>query len=175
MQRPAPDPIAALEFAIQLERDGRAFYLKAAEATSDEMGKKVFSQLAREEVEHLRMLETELARLHPAGTPEGRAGADTGDVQAQTAAAEIFPAAEDAWQMGADAGDAEALRVAASSEEKGFAFYSQMARQAPEAQTREVYERLAAMEDEHRKLLQWELDYVLGSGYWCDIAQFDME
>lgn len=66
-------------------------------------------------------------------------------------------------------------RVALASEEKGFAFYRRMAQEAPQEQTRQVYQELAAMEEQHRKLLQWELDYVLGSGYWCDIAQFTMQ
>jgi len=92
-----------------------------------------------------------------------------------TAAAGIFPALNEAWKIGSGAGDAEALRVALASEEKGFAFYRRMAQEAPQEQTRQVYQELAAMEEQHRKLLQWELDYVLGSGYWCDIAQFTMQ
>ncbi len=175
MQAPAPDPIAALKFAIQLEGDGRAFYEKVAAATDDPMGKKVFAQLGREEIEHRRMLETELARLRASGLREPEPADGEREVEAATAAAGIFPALNEAWKIGSGAGDAEALRVALASEEKGFAFYRRMAQEAPQEQTRQVYQELAAMEDQHRKLLQWELDYVLGSGYWCDIAQFTMQ
>ena len=175
MQAPAPDPVGALKFAMQLERNGRAFYKKAAAATSDPMGKKVFAQLAREEIDHLRLLETELARLHSAGMREGEQSEGDTDLDTATAAAGIFPALRDAWQIAEGATDADALRVAATSEENAVAFYGRMAQASPEAEARAMYEQLAAMEEEHRKLLEWELDYVLGSGYWCDIAQFDLE
>ncbi|MFQ5809708.1 MAG: ferritin family protein [Armatimonadota bacterium] len=175
MQAPAPDPIGALKFALQLEDNGRAFYMKVAAATEDAMGKKIFRQLAREEIDHKRLLETELARLHAAGVREPERPEGPSDLNAATAASGIFPALRDAWQIGEGAGDADALRVAVGSEENATGFYSKMAEESPEAETRAMYEQLAEMEEGHRKLLQWELDYVLGDGYWCDIAQFDME
>ena len=175
MQAPAPDPIAALKFAMQLERNGCAFYKEVAAATQDPMGKKVFTQLGKEEIDHLRLLETELARLQAAGVREGESSEAGTDFEAATAESGIFPSLDEAWQIGEAAGDAGALRVALASEEKAFAFYGEIAKQSPEPETRAMYEQLAEMEDGHRKLLQWELDYVLGDGYWCDVAQFDME
>jgi rubrerythrin len=167
--------MGALKFALQLEHNGRAFYMRVAAATKDPMGKKIFRQLAREETDHKRLLETELARVRAARVREPEPPEGATDPDAAVAASGIFPALRDAWQIAEGAGDADALRVAVASEANATAFYSRMAQESPEAETRAMYEQLAEMEEEHRKLLQWELDYVLGDGHWCDIAQFDME
>ncbi len=47
-----PSLLDAIKQAIQTEKDVMDFYLKAATLTSNERGKKVFEQLAREEREH---------------------------------------------------------------------------------------------------------------------------
>ena len=47
-----PTLLDAIKQAIQTEKDVMDFYLKAAAMTSNERGKKVFEQLAREEREH---------------------------------------------------------------------------------------------------------------------------
>jgi rubrerythrin len=44
--------LEAIKLAIQTEKDVMDFYLKAAAITSNERGKKVFEQLAKEEREH---------------------------------------------------------------------------------------------------------------------------
>lgn len=44
--------LEAIKFAIQTEKDVMDFYLKAASLTSNERGKKIFEQLAKEEREH---------------------------------------------------------------------------------------------------------------------------
>ena len=47
-----PSLLDAIRQAIQTEKDVMDFYLKAATLTSNERGKKVFEQLAKEEREH---------------------------------------------------------------------------------------------------------------------------
>ncbi|MEN8730457.1 MAG: ferritin family protein [Desulfuromonadales bacterium] len=47
-----PSLLDAIKQAIQTEKDVMDFYLKAATLTSNERGKKVFEQLAKEEREH---------------------------------------------------------------------------------------------------------------------------
>jgi len=47
-----PKLLEAIKLAIQTEKDVMDFYLKAAALTSNDRGKKVFEQLAKEEREH---------------------------------------------------------------------------------------------------------------------------
>ena len=43
----------AIQTAIQMEKDGHAFYTKAAAQTSSEMGAKIFESIAKDELVHL--------------------------------------------------------------------------------------------------------------------------
>jgi rubrerythrin len=49
--------IAALEKAIQMEIDGKEYYLKASEKTGNELGKKLLQSLAAEEDIHRKVFE----------------------------------------------------------------------------------------------------------------------
>lgn len=42
-----------IKMALQLEKDGYAYYRKAAELCPNEYGKKMFEKLAKDEIEHL--------------------------------------------------------------------------------------------------------------------------
>jgi Fur family ferric uptake transcriptional regulator len=53
----------ALRIAIATERSGREFYTRAARLTRDARGRKVFEDLANEEVDHLSKLESRYAEL----------------------------------------------------------------------------------------------------------------
>ncbi len=53
----------ALRIAIATERSGREFYSRAARLTRDARGRKVFEDLANEEVDHLAKLESRYAEL----------------------------------------------------------------------------------------------------------------
>ena len=47
------DVMEAIKAAIQMEKDGYAFYKKAAAQTSSEMGRSIFESLASDELTHL--------------------------------------------------------------------------------------------------------------------------
>ena len=51
------DIIQAIKAAIQMEKDGYAFYKKAAAQTSNEMGQSIFESLAKDELIHLDVFE----------------------------------------------------------------------------------------------------------------------
>ena len=53
--KPTSDVVKAIETAIQIEKDGLAFYTEAARQTGDPNGKKMFQSLARDEAAHLRL------------------------------------------------------------------------------------------------------------------------
>jgi Fur family ferric uptake transcriptional regulator len=53
----------ALRIAIANERSGREFYTRAARLTRDARGRKIFEDLANEEVDHLSKLESRYAEL----------------------------------------------------------------------------------------------------------------
>jgi rubrerythrin len=46
--KPTPEVLKAIETAIQIEKDGLAFYTEAAKQTDDPNGKRMFQTLARD-------------------------------------------------------------------------------------------------------------------------------
>ena len=50
--------LKALEAAIQMEIDGKEFYLKASQASNNELGKKLLNKLADEEDVHRQVFES---------------------------------------------------------------------------------------------------------------------
>ncbi len=60
-------PLGILRRGMSLERDGYQFYMQAAARASDERGRRMFEDLARQEVDHLRLLLAEYRSVE-AGT-----------------------------------------------------------------------------------------------------------
>ena len=58
--------LAILKRAMQIEQEGREFYMKAAQTTRDEKGQNTFRALASDEESHLRLIK----RQHDALTSE---------------------------------------------------------------------------------------------------------
>ena len=54
MSNLSPAAVDAIKMAIQLEKDGRAFFEEAAQKTENQLGKKMFEKLAKDEIDHLR-------------------------------------------------------------------------------------------------------------------------
>lgn len=65
---------------------------------------------------------------------------------------------------------AKALRV----EKETSDFYARMAAQLPGA-GREMFARFLEIENSHIDAVQFELDYISGTGFWFDFKEFDME
>ncbi len=55
-------PADAIRMAIENEKQSRVFYEKAAQDAEDPGTEKMFKDLAKQEIEHLRILEEELER-----------------------------------------------------------------------------------------------------------------
>lgn len=58
-------PLGILRRGMSLERDGYRFYTQAAERASSERGRRMFLDLAAQEVDHLRLLLAEWGRRRP--------------------------------------------------------------------------------------------------------------
>jgi rubrerythrin len=148
--------LVAIGIAIQTEKDGRDFYLSAAEKTRDPQGKALFSSLAEDELDHLRLLETQeeaLLKEHrwlplAARGGEGRPGKLEG--------APIFSRGAVAQDINAYTSDLSALRMAYLIERDAVGFYSKAASETDEPDGKAVYEYLVAMEKDHQRILEQE-------------------
>ena len=63
-----------------------------------------------------------------------------------------------------------ALKVEVETSE----FYQKMVRELPD-EGRALFERFVEIEEGHKAIVQAEIDYVTGLGFWFDIAEFRLE
>ena len=158
--------------AMQLERDGHAFYLAAAEQTQSEVGRKMFLTLARDELDHLQLLDGVHRSWIGTGTwPAAEALAFDSDRRWP-----VFPPPEQAAQTVAPrTSELEALRQAIAAEESSIALYQRGHDTATLPQARQFYQYLVEQEEGHRTILEGEYDHLTKTGFWFDLREFDLE
>ncbi len=134
-----------LEFAITKEQAARKLYLQLAEQMTDPMVKKLFTDLAAEEVDHRQQLELELMKLgHVVSDPSQFKGARI---------TECTLPDEIPYNMGY----AEALVLAMQKEKAAFRLYVETISAAESLECRDVLLTLA--EEEVRHMIRFEEAY----------------
>lgn len=156
--------LVALEKAMEVERQGEAFYREVAEHVQDPSGKQVFQTLAQDEVEHLRILQAEYEAISQ--NKEWMA-LDEAKVCEPKTPPKLFPAKRDAALMiPADAKDVDALKIAMDFEEKGYNAYIKSAAETDDPNGKKVFHFLAKQESAHYLFLHRTYDYLTTKGTW---------
>ncbi len=151
--------------AIQTEREGNRFYMRAGDAAKDPKARGMFEQLARDELYHISILEefyNDLLEKGSSGCVEG------------------FPIFEERKKASggviADfSNDYEVLQKAVSDEIKARDFYRKSAEECASERGRELFKDLVEMEDAHVRLLQAEIDFLEKTGFYFDHMEFNVE
>jgi rubrerythrin len=156
--------LQALQTAIQMERDGKEFYLKASQKSRNEMGKKLLKQLAAEEDIHRQNFEEiyEAMRNKKAWPktefqPDGGKGLRT-----------IF--AKTTEEIGAVAKalntELDAVQTGINMESKTYDFYKAQSKKTAYDSARNFYEALASQEREHQLVLLDYYEYLKDPAGW---------
>ncbi len=156
--------LEGLQTAIQMEIDGKKFYLKASQESSNEMGKELLKSLAAEEDIHRQKFEEiyEGIRNKKAWPkidfqPDGGRGLRT-----------IFAKATE--EIGAEAEvintELEAVKTAVDMESKTYDFYKAQSKNTTYGAARDFYEALAAEEREHQLVLLDYYEYLKDPAGW---------
>jgi rubrerythrin len=161
----------AIKTAIQLEKDGKAFFDQATRETSNDLGKKMFRKLASDEVRHLQTFKKMFQTIADPQTwkqlmAEGSPG--TRMLFFEQKAAHRTPAEK-------DAGELSALQQALEVERKAIAFFKETAQATDDPEARRIFEAIAREEEAHYDLIQAQIDSVTHSGFWFDIGEFQMD
>lgn len=146
--------IAALEKAIQMEIDGKEYYLKASEKTSNELGKKLLQSLAAEEDIHRKVFEDIYESIrNKQGWPRKEFHADGG-----RALRTVFANALDNMDRDVKSipEEIDAVQTAMGMENETFDFYREQSSRAAYDAEKLFYDALATQEEEHHRIL---LDY----------------
>ena len=144
----------ALKTAIQMEIDGKKFYLKASQESSNELGKKLLESLADEEDIHRQKFGEIYEAIRSKMIWPKTDFKPDGGIRLRT----IFARTTEAMSSDFRTQDTEldAVQTAMDMENKTYDFYQTQGKNATYAAEREFYEALAFQEKEHHLIL---LDY----------------
>lgn len=161
----------AIQTAIQLEKDGKAFFDQAAQETDNALGKKMFRKLAADEVRHLQTFKKMFQTItDPQTWKQLMAAGSPGKTMPffEQKAAQRTPAEK-------GAGELSALQQALEVERKAIAFFKITAQETDDPEASRIFEAIAREEEGHYDLIQAQIDSVTHAGFWFDIGEFQMD
>ncbi len=156
--------LEALQIAVQMEIDGREYYLKASQKSSNELGKMLLRSLAAEENIHRQKFEGIYNAIRDKKAwpvtdfrPDGGKGLRT-----------IFARAteEIGSNIKAPATELDTVQTAMGMENKTYDFYKSQGKTAADDIARDFYETLAAEEREHSLILLDYYEYLKDPAGW---------
>lgn len=162
--------VKILETAIEAEKETLRTYMKSAIKVSNVVGKNMFLKLALDEMKHREFLETALrAQL------EGEKCIFP-EVQ-KNEIIKIVPDVEQEIDRSINLGqdDLAVLMLAQKVEKNGIEYYKQCIKTAWDDEAKKMFSYLVKMEEEHYSLIQTQIDYIEGTGYWLGIREFTLD
>ena len=156
--------LKALKIAIQMEIDGKEYYLKASRESSSELGKKLLRSLAAEEDIHRQKFKEIYSAIRNKKAWPVTDFQPDGGKRLRT----IFARATE--EIGANikslATELDAIQIAIDMENKSYNFYKSQGGNAAYEVERTFYETLAAEEREHRLILLDYYEYLKDPAGW---------
>jgi len=153
--------LEALNTALQIETDGKEFYTRASQQSSNELGKTLLATLASEEDYHQKVFKGIYESIrNKKGWPVVDFHPDGGSGLRTAFARNITP------QVHSSRDELEAVTTARAMETKTYDFYQSQLRLAKDPSERDFYERLAAQEQEHNLVLADYYEYLQNPAGW---------
>ena len=156
--------LKGLKTTIQMEIDGKQFYLKASRESSNEAGKKLLESLAAEEDIHRQKFEEIFESIRDKNAwprvdfkPDGGSSLRT-----------LFSRATGQVGKSVRASDSEldAVQTAVDMESKTYDFYISQSQSTLYPAARDFYEVLASQEREHQLILVDYYEYLKNPAAW---------
>lgn len=167
--------IENLKMASQTEIVGYNFYAAASNTVKDKHGKIVFYHLAKDELDHIRALTAISDSLEVGGewfTYEDAVAAGA----VKISGAPIFLKENELTaRLKQNPTELNAVTIAVEAEEKAVDFYSGLLKIANEPDEKAVLAKILDMERNHLKLLRWERESIIHTGFWADFMEFNIE
>jgi len=165
-----------LTTAYKTEVKGYFYYSAAADLMENERGRKVFSHLATDELDHIKVVYALAESLKAGRGWLDYAEAVKAGVDGPTKAAEIFPGENELVKMlEENQTDLNAVSIGIEIEENAVDFYSGLLKGADTPEEKVVLTELLEMEKGHLKILRWEAEALKRTGFWGDTMEFSVE
>ena len=147
--------------AMKLETDGKEFYLNMVELVQDPDGKAMFSQLAKDVVDHFHYLQRQMDALNAGGGWSSIPDMDS--VEIIDAVTVVFPPEKQALlELPSNPSEEDALLFALGVEDKSFKLYYNSAQSAKEPAAKRLFQQLAGAEQVNVQVLMQRYDSRFG-------------
>jgi rubrerythrin len=153
--------LRALQVAIQMEIDGKEFYLKASRESGNELGRKLLESLAGEEDVHRQQFEAIYQALE-----EKRGWPETGYTPDGGKHLRTLFAAATSSGVKAQASELDAVKTAMDMENKTYDYYKDQSQTATYDGERDFYQALMAQERGHYLVLLDYYEYLKDPAAW---------
>ncbi|NPV49749.1 MAG: ferritin family protein [Candidatus Methanofastidiosum sp.] len=164
------DKIKIIETAIEAEKETLGTYIKSAIKVSNIVGKNMFLKLALDEMKHREILEVALKAQLEGGKcvfPEVEKN------EIKKIVPDVESEIEKTSHLGQD--DLAILMLAQKVEKNGIDYYKDCIKNSWDEETKKMFSYLVKMEEEHYSLIQTQIDYIEGTGYWLGIREFTLD
>lgn len=167
--------LAYMNTALSTELTGYKFYIHASEIIIDEHGKNMFIHLAKDELDHIKAISSIVGSIEETGrllTYEEALNAYNNSSKGLP----IFSEENELIKkLGKLPSDVDAINIAIDAEDAAVHFYSHYLNSAKDTDEKILLTRLVDMERGHLKLLRWEYESLVHTGFWCDFMEFTVE
>jgi len=156
--------LEALQIAVQMEIDGKEYYLKASQESKNELGKKLLKSLAAEEDTHRQKFQEIFSAIRSKKAWPVTDFQPDGGKRLRT----IFARATEEMRSTIKllATELDAVQTAIEMENKTYDFYKSQSKVASYDTERDFYETLATEEREHRLVLLDYYEYLTNPAGW---------
>jgi rubrerythrin len=164
MPRHIETALVILDQAMGIEREGQAFYLRAAGIAQDHEGQEMFRTLAGEEQVHYDVLK----RAHSSLSSGGGWVAPAVNPAPVNLARQLFPKGAKGLQaaVNPETSERDALIFGLGIESRSFDLYVRSAEATADLLGRQTFESLAGQEQAHFDLLMMRFETLFGSVTW---------
>lgn len=160
----------AMKTAIEMEVSGYKFFMDAASQVESEAGKKMFTRLGNEEIEHQKTFQKIFDEV-------------TGGSDWKTAVKSVQPAkrvpyfdeAREQFEPKDLKVELDFLNRALELERNAMQFFDKAVVEAENPEAAEVFKRIRDEEQVHYDLIQSQIDNLTQNGYWFDVMEYKMD
>lgn len=156
----------SVELAIKMETDAISFYKEASEKVSHPVGKKMFSIIAEDEKNHIKMIEEVIKGVE----------LTIKEANPIKAIKTIFEEMKDEMmeRVKAISDDLEAFKIAMNMEKEGIAFYKRIVDEVTTEKEKKLFERLIFEEEQHYKIFSETYNFLKDTGNWFMWKEFSI-
>jgi rubrerythrin len=162
--------VRVIESGIALEKEGLINYLNFAHKSKSMTGKNMFIRLAKDEYDHMIILEGMKSKILEGKVME-KPKIPTEEIEG------LMPKikSKDGLIKGEEgASDIEALKMALAFEKQAANYFAELADKAEDEETKKLARELSRWEETHYDLIQAEIDSITNTGFYFGVKEFEM-